>query len=83
MAVQGLKCFYNNHHLIYLYKVDHRRNRRLTPRVIASKFSVTWSCVSLPRYTTSSDRKCMGFVIPKTQHMSVFNPFSAGIDFRR
>ena len=39
---------------------------------IQFKFSVTRSCVSLPRYTTSSDWKFMLFVKFKSQHISVF-----------
>ena len=35
-------------------------------------FLATWSCVSLPRSTTSSDRKCVLFVKFMFQHISVF-----------
>ena len=43
--------------------------------VIQFKFSVTWSCVSLPRHTTSSDWKFMLFVKFRSQmaiYISVF-----------
>ena len=39
---------------------------------IESIFSVTWSCVSLPRYTTSSDWKCMLLLTFKSQYISLF-----------
>ena len=39
---------------------------------IQFKFSVTWSCVSLPRYITSSDWKCVWFEKFKSQHVLVF-----------
>ena len=39
---------------------------------IQFKFSVTWSCVSLPRHTTSSDWKCVLFEKFKSQYISVF-----------
>ena len=38
---------------------------------IQFKFSVTWSCVSLPRYTTSSERKFMLFVKLKSRYIGV------------
>ena len=37
--------------------------------LVQFKFSVTWSCVSLPRHTTSSDWKYVKF---KSQYISVF-----------
>ena len=39
---------------------------------IQFKFSVTKSCVSLPRYTTSSEWRCKWFVKFKFLHISVF-----------
>ena len=41
----------------------------LQHRAIKFKFSVTWSCVSLPRSTTSSDRKFVWFAKFESQHI--------------
>ena len=60
LSLSPVECDVNN----YILTLEHR--------AIQFEFSVTWSCVSLPRYTISSDCKFMWFVKFKSQHISVF-----------